>query len=373
MNVAEALSWATARLTTAGVDTPRLDAQLLLAWVLKCRREDLGRAPERVLSDRERVIFAKATSLRAERRPLPYITGEQWFYGRPFKINRAVLIPRPETELLVEAALEKSRGEINPRFADIGTGSGILAVTLACERPDAYVAATDLSADALTLARKNVVRHGGTDRVTLLLGDLLAPLPFDGGYDVIVSNPPYVTEADLTTLQPEVRNYEPTLALSGSPGATGPDGTALHRRLLNETGPYLNPGGWLMLEVGQGQGNAVMAYARTQGWADVSVRNDFAGIGRVVLARRLWTGHSPGSEGRENAKTNSTGPASAPRMRGMLGQGPAEPHARLPQRDANLSLHDQLVGAVPRAGLHAAGRQRRPGRGHQKHPLATRL
>ncbi len=286
MTTAEALAWATAQLTTAGVDTPRLDAQLLLAWVLKQRREDLAREPERRLSERERVIFAKAATLRAERRPLPYITGEQWFYGRPFKINRAVLIPRPETELLIEAALEKSRETASPRFADVGTGSGILAVTLACERPDASVDATDVSADALTLARKNVVRHGVTGRVTLLRGDLLAPLPFGVTYDVIVSNPPYVTEADLPALQPEVRDYEPTMALSGAPGAVGPDGTALHRRLLQESGRSLKPGGWLMLEVGQGQAEVVAKAAQEQGWTDVTVRLDFAGIGRVVLARR---------------------------------------------------------------------------------------
>jgi len=286
MTVAEALHEATTQLGGAGVDTPRLDAQLLLAWVLKARREDFAREPERMLTERERVIFAKAVSLRAERRPLPYITGEQWFYGRPYKINRAVLIPRPETELLAEAALEKSGGRPTPRLADIGVGSGILAVTLACERTDAHVDATDLSADALTLARKNVVRHGVLDRVTLLQGSLLAPLPSGLLYDAIISNPPYVLEEDLPALQPEVRDYEPTLALSGEPGAVGPDGTALHRRLLSESKPRLKPGGWLLLEAGQGQAETVAKAAQIMGYVEVSIRNDFAGIGRVVLARR---------------------------------------------------------------------------------------
>ena len=147
-------------LAAAGVDTPRLDAQLLLAWTLKARREDLARDPERVLTERERVIFEKAVALRVLRRPLPYITGEAWFYGRPFKINRAVLIPRPETEDLAAAALEACRDVPSPILADIGTGSGCLAVTLALEHPGARVWATDLSGDALKLARKNVVRHG---------------------------------------------------------------------------------------------------------------------------------------------------------------------------------------------------------------------
>lgn len=286
MQVRVALQEAAARLTAAGIDTPRLDAQLLLAWTLKARREDLAREPERTLTERERIIYTKAVSLRTERRPLPYITGEQWFYGRSYKINRAVLIPRPETELLIKAALEKSRGLSTPCFADIGTGSGILAVTLACERPDAHVDGADLSADALKLARKNVVRHGVLDRVTLLQGNLLAPLPTGITYDAIISNPPYVLEKDLPALQPEVRDYEPTLALSGEPGAVGADGTALHRRLLNESKPRLKPGGWLLLEVGRGQAETVMAYAQSQNWAEVSIRNDFAGIGRIVLARR---------------------------------------------------------------------------------------
>ena len=285
--VATALQQAVAQLADVGIDMPRLDAQLLLAWVLKCRREDLAREPERLLNDRDTLVFAKAVSLRTQRRPLPYITGAQWFYGRPFKINRAVLIPRPETELLVTAALERTRFLAAPRFADIGTGSGILAVTLAAERPDARVWATDLSADALTLARKNVARHGIADRITLAQGDLLAPIPVDTRFDVIVSNPPYVREDELPDLQPEVRDYEPTLALSGERGAAGTDGTGLHQRLLRDAPAYLTPNGWLMLEVGQGQAEIVATYARTLGWANVTIQNDDAGIGRDILAQCL--------------------------------------------------------------------------------------
>ncbi len=286
LTTAGALRRAMEQLAAAGIDTPRLDAQLLLAWVLKQRREDLAREPERPLSDREALIFAKAVALRAQRRPLPYITGEQWFYGRPFRINRAVLIPRPETELLVTAALARVASLPAPQIADIGTGSGILAVTLACERPTAHVWAIDLSADALTLARKNAVRHGVADRITLLQGDLLAPLPPDFRFDAVVSNPPYVREDELPGLQPEVRDYEPTLALSGLPGAAGADGTLLHRRLLHDAPAYLLPGGWLLLEVGQGQAEIVAADARSLGWTGVAIQNDDAGIGRNVLAQK---------------------------------------------------------------------------------------
>ncbi len=284
MTVADALAFASSQLTDADIETPRFDAQLLLAWTLKVRREDLAREPERTLTAREQVIFEKAVSLRALRRPLPYITGEAWFYGRAFKINRAVLIPRPETELLVEMALKACRSIENPKMADIGTGSGCLAVTLACERPDAQVWATDLSADALKEARKNVVRYGLLDRVSLRQGDLLGPLPGGLRFDAVVSNPPYVTEAELPDLQPEVREYEPRLALSGLGDAAGSDGTGLHRRILAEARPFLKPGGWVLLEVGFGQAERVAGAAQELGYLSVTVSADFSGIGRVVSA-----------------------------------------------------------------------------------------
>lgn len=285
MTIAAALIHAADHLGAAGVDTPRLDAQLLLAWTLRARREDLAREPERALTERERVIFEKAVSLRALRRPLPYITGEAWFYGRSFKINRAVLIPRPETELLAERALAVCRDTESPKLADIGTGSGCLAVTLACERPDAEIWATELSADALKEARKNVVRYGLTERVTLLHGDLLGPLPPGLRLDAVVSNPPYVTEAEVGGLPPEVRGYEPRLALSGLGDAAGPDGTALHRRILAEAPPFLRSGGWALLEVGQGQAGQVADMADTLGYTRITVENDFGGIGRIVCAQ----------------------------------------------------------------------------------------
>jgi release factor glutamine methyltransferase len=284
MTIAGALAYATVQLTAAEIETPRYDAQLLLAWTLKVRREDLAREPERGLNEREQIIFDKAVSLRVLRRPLPYITGEAWFYGRAFKINRAVLIPRPETEMLAELALKACQHVQNPTMADIGTGSGCLAVTLACERLDARVWATDLSADALKEARKNVVRYGLEERVLLLHGDLLGPLPSSLRLDGIVSNPPYVTGAEIMDLQPEVRDYEPRLALSGLGDAAGVDGTALHRRILADAPPFLKPGGLVLLEVGQGQAERVAAIAQELGYRHIRIENDFSGIGRVVSA-----------------------------------------------------------------------------------------
>jgi release factor glutamine methyltransferase len=285
LTIEQALQKSMSGLADAGVETPRFDAQLLMAWTIKGRREDLAREPERVLTEREALIFEKAVSLRRQRRPLAYITGEQWFFGRSFKINRAVLIPRPETEMLVSAALDASQETLEACFADIGTGSGILAVTLACERPDARIWATDLSGDALKTARKNVARYCLEDRIRLAQGDLLAPLPRDRRFDVIVSNPPYIRAAEMAELQPEVRDYEPALALSGLADAAGEDGAALHRRLLTDAGGYLKSGGFLILEVGLGQAQTVAGEALRSGWIHVGIRNDLSGIERVVQAQ----------------------------------------------------------------------------------------
>jgi release factor glutamine methyltransferase len=284
--VQNALAEASQILRDAGVETPRLDARLMLEWTLKCRHEDLIRNPDRVMDERARVIFEKAVSLRALRRPLPYITGEQYFYGRAFKINRAVLIPRPETEMLVSLGLEKIQDVTEPRIADIGTGSGCIAVSLASERPEARVWATDLSGDALKLACKNVVRYDLLDRLILLHGDLLGPLPLDKPFDLIVSNPPYIAEREIPELQPEVRDYEPILALSGEPGATGADGAAIYTRILQDAWDRIRPDGWVLLEVGQGQSETVMAKARKRGYEDIAAHDDMSGIPRVVQARR---------------------------------------------------------------------------------------
>ncbi|HEX5324320.1 MAG TPA: peptide chain release factor N(5)-glutamine methyltransferase [Capsulimonadaceae bacterium] len=283
LSVNEALQYAMPVLAAAGVETPRLDAKLLLAWTLAARREDLARAPERVLTERERLIFEKAVSLRALRRPLPYITGEQWFYGRPFKINRAVLIPRPETELLVEFAKDKARqwpGTV--RIADIGTGSGAIAVSLALEIPRAEIWAVDISRLALLVAAKNVRRHNVAQQVHLGESDLFAGLRRHA-FHIIVSNPPYVPLADRETLMPEVRDYEPELALYEG---AGPAGTALHERLIDEARPLLTAGGWLAMEVGLGQAQRVRQIAEVDGYNEITTIRDPADIERVIAGRK---------------------------------------------------------------------------------------
>jgi len=286
MTVSEALTNSTSLLTAANVDTPRLDSQLLLAWVLKAQRIDLAREPERILDWREQTIFEKAVDLRAQRRPLPYITGTACFYGRDFTINRAVLIPRPETEILVEEALKRIKSIDNPVIADICTGSGCIGITLACERPDSSVWLTDLCPLALNVAKKNCVRHNVEDRTKRLQGDLLTPLQSQSiSFDIIVSNPPYVRPDEIPTLQAEVRDYEPRMALVGESDSVGIDGMELHRRLLAGAAALLNPGGWILLEVGRGQADDMALYALNNGYIDAIVLNDLAGIGRVVAAR----------------------------------------------------------------------------------------
>ena len=286
--LADLLRTATSRLSAAGVETARLDAQLLLAWALGCRRVDLAREPEREPDERARVIFAKAVDLRAQRRPLPYITGAAWFYGREFKVNRAVLIPRPETELLVDFAVGSFQGcpRLTPRVADVGTGSGCIAVTVALEMPEVLVVATDVSPLALRLAAKNVKRYGANERVDLRVGSFCAPLG-EEKFGVIVANPPYVAASEASGLMPEVRIYEPALALYGGPPDAAPSPSAIRENLLSCARQNLESGGWIALEVGAGQAAEGCAQAEALGYAQVGVLLDNSGIARVVTARWL--------------------------------------------------------------------------------------
>jgi release factor glutamine methyltransferase len=292
LTIAHAIAAAASILTAAGVDTPRLDAQLLLAWVLDCRREDLAREPERVLDEDSSRRFDAVVARRAAREPLPYITGRQQFYGRAFRVNGAVLIPRPETELLVSLALKFLTGKERPRIVDVGTGSGCIAVSIACERPGAVVWATDLSEAALAVAQSNAEALGVLDQVTLQAGSLLSPVldavrtGKEKAFDLVVSNPPYVSTDDLDSLQPEVRDYEPGLALVGAGGSTGVDGTSLYPSLFEQAFGVLFARGSIIVEIGLGQAAAVSSAAKAAGYVNVEVHRDMAGIPRVVTAEK---------------------------------------------------------------------------------------
>jgi release factor glutamine methyltransferase len=269
----EALQAARARLAATSRN-PRRDAEVLLAHVLRCDQAALLTHPERLLSPAESDQLEGFLKRRLASEPMQYITGSQEFFGLLFEVTPAVLIPRPETEHLVEAALEHIGGEA-VRILDVGTGSGAIAVALAHARPQAHVTAVDLSPAALEVARSNAQRHGVLDRVTFLQSNLLAAL--DGvGFDVVVSNPPYIAEGEV--LETQVFDYEPQSALYA-----GPTGLEVYERLIPEARKVLKPGGWLLLEIGFGQQPAVEALLR--GWRSVSVVHDLQGIPRVLHAQ----------------------------------------------------------------------------------------
>ena len=274
MTVGEVLRRATEHLGKTS-ETARLDAELLLAHTLGRQRIDLYTDFDRPLENSELDGYRELVARRARREPVAYILGEWGFRRLTLATDARALIPRPETEIVVERALAHLRGLEAPRVLDVGTGSGAIALAIADEQPDAQVTAIDVSPDALALARENAARTGLT--IELLEHDLRAGLP-GGPYDLVVSNPPYVEPDELPALMPDVREFEPHLALVGS-GAT----EAVARTAL----AALAPEGWLVLEVGDGQASVTSALLGGLGYADVSTTPDLTGRDRVVEGRRV--------------------------------------------------------------------------------------
>jgi release factor glutamine methyltransferase len=260
----------------AGLEA-RLLAQFALGWDALRYLADARRADSPDFAARYDALIER----RLRREPLAYITGEQEFWNLSFIVSPAVLIPRPETEGIIEAALKECPDAAAPlRVADVCTGSGCLAVSLARERANASIVATDISADALAVAKRNAARHGVSDRVRFIHTDLLRDAP--GPFDLIVANPPYVPDGERPTMQPEVRDYEPPLALFA-----GSDGLEIVRRLLVEAAAQLGPSGVLIFEFGFGQADAVIALiARTPGLTMVRIADDLQKIPRVAVARQ---------------------------------------------------------------------------------------
>jgi release factor glutamine methyltransferase len=271
-SVRDALDSALIALTAAGCDTPRLDAELLLAEAMGVDRAAIVSDPGRELTPEQARRFQAYAMRRAQREPVAYILGAKGFRTIDLLVDSRVLIPRPETEHLVEAALELPPGA---RVADVGTGSGAVALALKAERPDLEVLATDASSEALAVARANVQRLGLD--VELLEGDLLEPV--EGPLDAVLSNPPYVADADRGTLAPDITRHEPELALYA-----GEDGLSLIRRLAPQAAA--SGAALLALEVGFGQADAVAEIVRAAGFADTRAATDLAGIERVVVGRR---------------------------------------------------------------------------------------
>jgi release factor glutamine methyltransferase len=301
LTIAAALCWARQRLEAAEIDSPALDAEVLLAHALGSERAVILAHPERTLTPAGAAQFRDLVERRAGREPLAYIIGHKEFYGLDFWVDRRVLVPRPETELLVERAVAWARAR-RPAggltIADVGTGSGAIAVaiavTLGCQsRPpgDVRIYALDCSLGALEVARRNAERHGVSDCVRLLAGDLLAPLPEPA--DLIVANLPYVAADELARLMPEVSRHEPRQALDG-----GPDGLELVRRLLLEARSRLRAGAALMLEIGAQQGEAALA-AALAAYPDAAcaIERDLAGRERLLVVQTPVAGSALASDG----------------------------------------------------------------------------
>ena len=266
--------------------TAQRDAELLLMHTARLTKADLLTHPEGELTERQKEHFQAAIARRVRHEPVQHITGTQEFYGRSFIVNRLVLIPRPETEHLVEAALaiRPAPSRIRPfrirpfRILDIGTGSGILAITLALELPDASITATDVSADALSVAQQNAHALGAADRIRFLVSDLFAALDSQQ-FDCIVSNPPYVATCE--ALEPQVRDYEPAAALYA-----GEDGLAVYRRLIPQAFAHLEPGGTLLLEIGHGQSEAIHHLLAQAGFDSIRFIDDLQRIPRVAIGQK---------------------------------------------------------------------------------------
>ena len=271
----------------AGIENARLDAEVLLRQVLRMNKTELYLKIDELLQPAEERRFRELLRRRAQREPVAYITGQKEFWSLDFIVTSAVLIPRPETELLVEIALDclKSRAVgTAPAIFDLGTGSGAIAVCLTKERLDADIWAGDISLSALEVARANALRHGVSDRIHWLPGDLFATP--DGGmpiFDLIVSNPPYIRTGELAMLAPEISQWEPLIALDG-----GADGMDVYRRIIREAHEHLAPGGQIIFEIGADSGKIVVDLIRRAAcYGPVSVFQDYAGRDRVIAAMKL--------------------------------------------------------------------------------------
>jgi release factor glutamine methyltransferase len=278
--VRDLLAWSRQWFDERGVDSPRLTGELLLAHVLSLQRIRLYTDIDRPLDKAELGRFRDLVRRRAAGEPTQYLIGYQEFYGRRFKVDARALIPRPETELIAERILRAFPKDQAARFADIGCGCGTLGLTLAAERPTANVVLTDISPDAVALARENAVLNDVAARVDVRVGDLTAPLG-DDVFDAVVTNLPYVPDAERHTLPVHIREHEPPVALYG-----GPDGLDVYRRFVPAIARHVRPGGWLVFEHGAEHGDRTPALLDPAHWSSPTVEADLAGFDRFTWAIR---------------------------------------------------------------------------------------
>lgn len=275
------LEWTTAHLKKHGSDTPRLDAEILLAHARGCQRIQLYTQFDDPLGDAQRTQMRELVQRRAKAEPVAYLVGMREFFSLSFKVTSDVLIPRPDTETLVMEVLDGIKGQASPKVLDLCTGSGCVAIAVAKNAKSAHVTATDISTAALEIARENATRHAVTDRVEFIQSDLFAAISPTARFDVIASNPPYIPSAEIDQLDAEVSHHEPRLALDG-----GPDGLDILRRIIDAAPSFANQNALLLLEFTPEQADAlktiVTAHAAYQ---DVSIQKDLGHRPRVLKAR----------------------------------------------------------------------------------------
>jgi len=280
MNIAEAVKYASTTLSDARLKEPQKDARLLLQFAVERPKEFLFAHPEYELTGAEQATFNDAVTRRTNHEPVQYITGRTEFYGLEFIVSPAVLIPRPETEILVENAVEFLRKNDTARFCEIGVGSGCISVSMLTQLANATAIAVDRSPEALEVARQNAERHNVIDRLDLRLSDVFASVAEDG-FDAIVSNPPYVSLAEVATLDREVRDFEPEMALTDNS-----DGLEVIRKIITDSSHKLHSGGVLFMEVGFGQSGRILPLLSDKKWADVRFFSDLQSIPRILRAFR---------------------------------------------------------------------------------------
>ena len=276
------IEWSAKHLASQGFEDSRLNVELLLGHVLQLSRVHLYTQYDRSLDQSELSAFKTCLHRRLAHEPLQYIIGEAEFMGVPLFVNSGVLIPRPETEVLVESALQAlhADGKAGLSVLDIGTGSGNIPIAIGLRSPDANVTSLDISKDALETAERNLARHH-IKNVTLLQADVFTDFLPDQSFDLIVSNPPYIAADEFETLQPEVRDFEPKIATTD-----GGDGLKFIRRISDIASEKLRQGGWLFMEIAYNQAEEARNIATTRGFADVEVLNDLSGIPRIIRGRK---------------------------------------------------------------------------------------
>jgi len=285
VTIADTIRRAAEQLATAGIETARLDAEVLLAHLLKKDRVWLIAHNTDALDIDSASNYEYVVDRRAQREPLQHIVGNQEFWGLDFMVSPDVLIPRPETELVVESAIKAAEKMAAPLILDLCTGSGCIAISIAKHLAASRTMATDWSGRALAIARENARHHGVADRIKFLEGDLFEPLEeldIQGKVDIIVANPPYIPARDLAALQPEVRDHEPEMAL-----IAGKQGTEIHQCIISTAPRYLKQHGQLIMEMGMGQAAALVHMARdTNAYETPEILKDLAGIDRVIVVKK---------------------------------------------------------------------------------------